>query len=285
MRIKTFDEFVNESWEDVDEDKVAILLDGTSSAGKSHTSNLLGAIPYATATDPNKWVIIGSDDFGGMNNEGEDNRLKLDPPSIRDWARGNDSGIVSGLYREDDNGVPPNPKENEYIKGTDPRLWYMAEEYKTGPWKKVIFDDIGKDILKYVPDVKHNILLHTPLYILLQNISERNQKNKIDYRDSTDVLSQYLNKYEATKQKPDENKGDPTTVLTREGLKNMLYKYINDESYVDNFIETLGVTEDGDYYIKVKDNYMTNNTRLINVDSERMVYLDKFKNIVNNEFK
>jgi hypothetical protein len=285
MRIKTFDEFVNESREDVDEDKIAILLDGTSSAGKSYTSGLLNAVPYNKATDPNKWVIIGSDDFGGINNEGEENRLKLDPPSIRDWAKGNDSGIVSGLYREDDSDMPPNPKENEYIKGTDPRLWYMAEEYKTGPWKKVIFDDIGKDILKYVPNIKHNILLHTPLYILLQNIGERNQKEKGDYRDPTDVLSQYLNKYEATKQKPNESHGDPTTVLTGDGLRNMLYEYINDESYIDNFIKTLGVTEDGDYYIKVKDSYMTDNTQLINVDSDRMVYLDKFKSIVNNEFE
>lgn len=260
--------------------RLSILLDGTSSAGKSYTSNLLNAVPYTKATDPNEWVIIGSDDFGGMGNEGEENRLKLDPPSIRDWAKGNDSGIVSGLYREDGNDVPPNSKENEYIKGTDPRLWYMAEEYKTGPWKKVIFDDIGKDILKYVPNVKHNILLHTPLYILLQNVSERNQKNKIEYRDQTDVLSQYLEKYVATKQKPNESYGDPTTVLTREGLRGMLHKYINDGAYINNFIETLGIIVDGDHYIKVKDRYMTNDTQLINVDSDRTVYLNKFKNII-----
>jgi len=261
-------------------DKSTILIDGTSSAGKSMTAKLLNAVPFYEATDPNQWVVIDSDHFVGEGNDGEERRLKLDPPSIRDWAKGKDSGIVSGLYREDDNDVPPNPKENEYIKGTDPRLWYMAEEYKTGPWKKVIFDDIGKDILKYVPNIKHNILLHTPLYILLQNIGERNQKNKIDYRDPADVLSQYLNKYEATKQKPDENKGDTSTELTNNGLKDLLSQSIDDDEFIDDFISDLGVKDDGIYYIKVKDKYLTPNTQLINVDSDRIVYLDKFKEIV-----
>jgi len=38
--------------------------------------------------------------------------------------------------------------------------------------------------------------------------------------------------------------------------------------------------DNGVYYIKVKDEYMTPTTKLINVDSERTVYLDKFKEIV-----
>jgi len=262
--------------------KVSILLDGTSSTGKSHTSRLLNAVHLSDATDPNQWVIIGSDDFSGVNNQGEKNRLKLDPPSIRDWAKEEEEiGIVSGLYRKDGKDVPPNPKEHEYIEDTDPRVWYMAEEYKTGPWKKVIFDDIGKGILKYVPDVKNNILLHAPIYILLQNVGERNKMgDESERRDPKMVLNQYLGKFEATKQTPNETNGDPTTILTRVGLKGLLGKHISDEDYINNFIESLGMVDGGNYYIKVKDGYMSDKTQLINVDSERKIYLDKFKGIV-----
>jgi len=34
------------------------------------------------------------------------------------------------------------------------------------------------------------------------------------------------------------------------------------------------------YYIKVKDTYMTPTTKLINVDADRTVYLDQFKDLV-----
>ena len=168
------------------EDKQIVLLDGTSSAGKSHTLKHLNAVPYYEATDPNQWVVIGSDDFSGTGDgegrEGEERRLKLDHPNIRQWAKKNeDAGIVSGEYRKDGKDVPENPYEDEYIKGTDPRLWYVAQEIKTGPWKKIAIDDIGKDILKYLPDAKiKNILLHTPIYILLKNVSERNERAKND---------------------------------------------------------------------------------------------------------
>ena len=62
------------------EDKQIVLLDGTSSAGKSHTLKHLNAVPYYEATDPNQWVVIGSDDFSGKG--GTENRLKLDHPKI-----------------------------------------------------------------------------------------------------------------------------------------------------------------------------------------------------------
>ena len=40
------------------QDKSVVLLDGTSSAGKSHTLKHLNAIPYYEAHDPNPWVVI-----------------------------------------------------------------------------------------------------------------------------------------------------------------------------------------------------------------------------------
>ena len=267
------------------EDKIAVLLDGTSSAGKSYTAQTLKAVPFHEATDPNQWVVIDSDHFSGVNNEGEERRLKLDTPDIRDWAKGKEYGIVSSIYRKDGKDVPKNPYEDEYIEGTDPRLWYMAQEFKTGPWKKVIFDDIGNDIRKYVPNIKHKILIHSPIYIMLSNVGERNKSDdKNHHRDPRTPLNQYLEKYESTTSKPDESIGDPTTEITKGGLKTLLMDKMVDtypdynEEYIDNFINDLGIKDDSTkYWIKVKDNYLSDNQVLINVGSNQQTYIDKIK--------
>ena len=245
------------------QDKIAILIDGTSSSGKSVAAQLLKSVPFFKTTDKNQWVQIDSDMFVGMDNDGEKRRLKLDHPNIRDWAEGNDAGIVSGLYRKDGEDLPENPYEKEYIEGTDPRAWYMAQEYKVGGWKKVIFDDISDDILKYVPNVKH-VLLHAPIEILLQNIQARKSK---DPRDIDKVLDQYLEKYEATTSKPSGEEGDPNNPLTKEKLTNLLSKYTEDQEYINKFIKELGITGDSNYYIKAK-NIDPNKTIIINVDKE-----------------
>ena len=297
------------------EGKIAVLLDGTSSAGKSYTAKALKAVEFYKATDPNEWVVIDSDHFSGLNNDGEKRRLKLDHPNIKNWAKDFDSGIVSGLYRkggsencikdleqaakkegrevnpsdvEKCKNIPENPYEDEYIEGTDPRLWYMAQEFKTGPWKKVIFDDIGNNIEKYVPNIKHKLLIHSPIYVMLGNIKSRNDKavkqnDESLSRNPKDVLKQYLKKYEATTSKPEPTVGDPTTVITRKGLKTdlmdaMTEKYPEyDEQYIDGFINDLGVKDDNTkYWIKVKDGYLSNQV-LINVGRDQQTYIDKIK--------
>ena len=264
-------------------DKIAILIDGTSSAGKSMTANLLDAVPFYKATDPNQWVVIDSDHFSNDSKTdggaGEERRLKLDNPNIKDWAKGNDYGIVSGLYRKDGKDVPENPYESEYIEGTDPRVWYMAQEFKTGGWKKVIFDDIGNGILNYVPNTK-NILLHAPISVLMQNIDERNKKGK-QPRKHEDVLDQYLGKYEATKTPPDgKNIFGHSVPINRKDLEDKLLSSGISEKYVQHFFKKLGMGSDGDHYIKVKDKYLKPGVLLINVDDTREEYLKQFKDIV-----
>jgi len=267
------------------ENLLTILIDGTSSAGKSWVINELKAVPFHKATDKNQWVIIASDDFNGYSPENEERRLAFDPPSIRDWAKGHDFGITSGIHRKAGEDVPPNPKENEYVGGPNANAaaWYMAQEFKCGGWNKVIFDDVTNDILNYIPNIKHNVLLHAPIYMLIKNIVGRNKEGKEDpnWRNPTKALDQYLEKYEATTEKPKENEGDPTTVFTKRYLENVLSDDIDDKKYIDDFIRELGVVGDGiKYYIKVKNEYRTPNLQLINIDSERKVYLDKFKEIV-----
>ena len=247
------------------QDKTAILIDGTSSSGKSVAAQLLKSIPFFKTTDKNQWVQIDSDMFQGFGNEQEERRLKLDHPNIRDWARGNEVGMTSGMYRKNGvEGIPKNPYETEIpYKGGDIRAWYMAQEYKVGGWKKVIFDDISDDILKYVPNIKH-VLLHAPIEILLQNIQARKSK---DPRSIDTVLDQYLEKYEATTSKPSEEEGDPNNPLTKEKLTNLLSKHTEDREYIDKFVKELGITGDGNYYIKAK-NIDPNKTVIINVDKE-----------------
>ena len=175
-------------------------------------------------------------------------------------------------------GFHLHPHNKDLIPNVDSRNWYMAQEYKHGGWKKVIFDDIDKGLKQYIPEVKH-ILLHAPIYILLKNIAGRPIR---DSRDPKEVLGQYLEKYEATKEMPSENTGDPSTILTKKGLEGLLSESISDKEFIDSFIQQLGIMDDGQYYIKVKDEYLTPDTQLINVDSERTVYLDRFKDIIQN---
>ena len=99
-------------------------------------------------------------------------------------------------------------------------------------------------------------------------------------RNPKDVLNQYLEKYEATTQKPSIEIGDPTTELSKDVLIGLLKSNGLDDEYINNFLNELGVDGDGVYYIKVKDSYMTPTTKLINVDAERKVYIDQFKDIV-----
>lgn len=272
-----------------DENRIAILIDGTSSAGKSKTSQMLNAVPFYKATDKNKWVQIDSDMFGCEENYCIENRMKYDhagdgpnPDAGKQFHRemankrkNHDYGSKQGQTTV---GFHLHPHNKDLIQGVDSRNWYMAQEYKYGGWKKVIFDDVDKGIKQYIPDVKH-ILLHAPIYILLQNVAGRPKK---DSRDPKLVLGQYLEKYVATKDKPLENSGDPSTVLTKYGLEDLLSKSIPDKNFIDSFIKQLGILDDGQYYIAVKNDYLTPNTQLINVDPKRTVYLNKFKDIIKN---
>jgi len=288
-RIKTIMGLITEDTQN----KIAVLLDGTSSAGKSYTLKYLNAIPYWKSSDPNEWVVIASDDFSGMG-EGEERRLKLDHPSIREWAKGNEFGIASGLVRNDEKlpqqerlDIPENPYEDEYLPGTDSRVWYMAQQFKKGDDEKVIFDDIGKDIIKYLPDVKFkHILLHTPIYMLLKNVKERNDRAKEDdKRNPEGVLKQYLKKYEATKTKPNINVGDPTTKIRKGWLEDKLKEYNISEEFTKYFINELGIIDNGVYYIKVKNEYYKPDIQLVNVGSDREVYLqsDAIQNLKGEE--
>ena len=276
--------------------KEIVLIDGTSSAGKSQTAEILKAVKFYESNDPNRWVTIDSDDFGCEDEQCTQNRIKYDHPGDgpnpqageefhKEMSEKRKGGF--GENRGDTTvGYPLHPHNKDLIKGVDTRNWYMAQEVKYGGHNKIIIDDIGNGILKYLPNEKiKNVLLHAPIYIILKNVGERNERAKKnnttdDVRDPKEVLNQYLKKYEATTQKPSIEIGDPTTELTKDGLIGLLKSNGLDDEYINNFLNELGVDGDGVYYIKVKDSYMTPTTKLINVDAERTVYLDQFKDLI-----
>lgn len=272
------------------QEKEIILIDGTSSAGKSQTAKILKAVPFYKSTDTNQWVQIDSDMFGCDDDQCIQNRIKYDHPGDgpnpqageefhKQMAEKRKGGF--GENRGDTTvGFRLHPHNKDLIKGVDSRNWYMAQEVKYGGHKKIIIDDIGNGILQYLPNENvKNLLLHAPIYILLQNVGERNERGD-EPRNPKDVLSQYLEKYEATKEKPSIEIGDPTTELTRDGLIGLLKKNGLDEEFIENFLNELGIVDNDTYYIKVKDSYMTPTTKLINVDADRTVYLDQFKDLV-----
>jgi hypothetical protein len=270
------------------QEKEIVLIDGTSSAGKSKTAEILKSIPFYESNDLNRWVQIDSDMFGCEDEQCIQNRIKYDHPGDgpnpqageefhKEMSEKRKGGF--GENRGDTTvGFHLHPHNKDLIKGVDLRNWYMAQEIKYGGHNKIIIDDIGNGILQYLPNENiKNILLHAPIYILLQNVESRKLTQP---RDPKEVLKQYLEKYEATTQKPDITQGDPTTELTKDGLIGLLKSNGLDDEYINNFLNELGVDGDGVYYIKVKDEYMTPTTKLINVDADRTVYLDQFKDLV-----
>jgi len=271
-----------------EQEKEIVLLDGTSSAGKSKTAKILNAVPFYESNDSNQWVQIDSDMFGCEDEQCIQNRIKYDHsgdgpnPQAGEEFHKEMSEKRKGGFGENRGdttvGFHLHPHNKDLIKGVESRNWYMAQEVKYGGHNKIIIDDIGNGILQYLPNENiKNVLLHAPIYILLKNVESRKETEP---RDPKEVLKQYLEKYEATNQKPDITQGDPTTELTKDSLIGLLKSNGLDDEYINDFLNKLGVDGDGVYYIKVKDSYMTPTTKLINVDSERTVYLNKFKDIV-----
>jgi hypothetical protein len=284
LRIKSMMGLLTEE----EQEKEIVLIDGTSSAGKSKTAEILKAVPFYESDDPNQWVQIDSDMFGCEDEECIQNRIKYDHPGDgpnpqageefhKEMSEKRKGGF--GENRGDTAvGFHLHPHNKDLIKGLDSRNWYMAQEVKYGGHNKIIIDDIGNGILQYLPNENiKNVLLHAPIYIILKNVESRRET---DPRNPKEVLKQYLEKYEATTQKPSIEIGDPTTELTKDGLIGLLKSNGLDDEYINKFLNELGVDGDGVYYIKVKDSYMTPTTKLINVDADRTVYLDQFKDLV-----
>jgi hypothetical protein len=236
--------------------KRCVLIDGTSSAGKSYMTEGL---------KKKGWVVIGSDDFAG------DSELKIPFDHAGDGYNKEAGEEFHKKMKEERKGslgergattvgFPGHPKNKDFVNSgvEDPRVWYMYQDYLYGRGKDakgVIFDDISDDILKFIPECEY-ILLYAPLDRLKTNVIGRAEKN--DKRGHWVFSDQFLKRFEATEDK--EESFDEEGSYTKESLKKLLSDKVlqdafNDEGNldVDKFISDLGVKEDGKkYWIKLK---------------------------------
>ena len=161
--------------------KRCVLIDGTSSAGKSYMSEGL---------TKKGWVIIGSDNFSDENATPPAKELRI---PFDHEGEGYDKEAGEEFHRSIPElrkdapkevigrggthvGWPGHPRNKDYNKiGGDTRVWYMYQDYLYGRGKDakgVIFDDISDEILRFVPDCEY-ILLYAPLETLKRNVIGR----------------------------------------------------------------------------------------------------------------
>jgi len=239
------------------DNKTIILLDGTSSSGKTYMSNGLKR---------SGWVIIGSDDMGK-----EQNRYPFDHSGIGfDLVMGKKFQEETKELRKskekdfwlDSTWVSwkGHPKNKEYKKvGGDPRSWYIFQNIKYGLGKnsnKIIIDDVSDTILGYYPECKY-VLFYAPIDILKRNIIERAKKG--DSRGEWVFSDQFLSRYKATENENESICPGRDNSFTRTGLKKLLSDKKLQNSFhgkkldVDEFIKKLGAVKEGvDYWIKLK---------------------------------
>jgi hypothetical protein len=250
-----------------------VLVDGTSSAGKSYMTKGL---------KDKGWIILGSDEYFDIemripfDHEGKG----YDKEAGEEWHK-----QMPELRKKDDKEMqergattiawPGHPKHEQFKKVNDTiephkqdhRTWYMYQDYLYGRGKNskgVIFDDISDNILKYVPDCEY-ILLYAPLDRLKDNVIGRAEKK--DKRGGWVFSDQFLKRFEATESEKEsresmdpEEKKVPEGPYTKKSLKELLEDEVLQNAFnegekldVDKFISDLGVKEDDKkYFIKLR---------------------------------
>ena len=237
--LKLYEDFV-EKTKELPKPSKQILLDGTSSSGKSVALKNLGS----------DWCILAADEFYDLI--GED---------LGEINLGNEM-TISQIY-------PDCPYKFSQPGGDNYQLacrWYMAQEVKFGKVKSlgmasrnknmgrssesnnVIYDDVQGTIIKEsteagLPKPKW-ILVHAPIDHLISNILRR---PKDDQRDPEGVFcGAYCFKYEA---KPQKGGVDPEKSWTKSSVKKLLEGY----DWVDNFSNKVGIEKDDkEYWIYTK---------------------------------
>lgn len=220
-----------------------ILLDGTSSSGKS--AALQGILK--------DWCVLAVDSFYNMLYEERGDA---------DFGNG-DKLSISEIYPGCPYGKKPKRDSPDWEYAA---RWYMAQEVMWGKILKeglkdargetfgrstdhinVVYDDVQGTILDVCRSVGLSqpkwILIHAPLDHLLLNIERRKGK---DGRDPQGVfMGAYCFKYEAL-QKPGGVDRDKS--WTREEVKKLLGR----RDWTEYFLNKIGMTEEGEYWMHAK---------------------------------
>jgi hypothetical protein len=234
MRILNFSQFVSLN-ESLTKPKAQVLLDGTSSAGKSVLLKKVPADFAILAVDEFYDLLaeeIGNQDFGNAQKISEiypDCPYSAKKPGGKDWE--------------------------------EAARWYMAQESQHGKLKavgmrsrnpemgrgqsqtSVIYDDVQGTILKFAKPKPKWILIHAPIDHLKANVDRRPAN---DRRSLEGVLvGAYCFKYEAL---PKPGGVDPTRSWKAEEIKELF----KGEGWIDQFISKLGIKDDAEYWIHTK---------------------------------
>lgn len=253
--IKLFESF--NDGKELDKPSLQVLLDGTSSSGKSASLKKL----------PKEFCVLAVDSFynlmyeqAGLENFG--NNIK-----------------ISELYPNCPYDVTPNSKGFEKAA-----RWYMAQEVKFGKiWEndlrnaeekkfgrspnqsKIIYDDVESLIIKETKKAGLGetkwILIHAPIDHSIKNIKRRNKVAGQGRPLDLVLMNAYCYKFEAkpTKGGADPEKSWTFDSLTKslEGTEELLLSDTRDEksldeNWIEKFIKKLGVKGKGKYWIHSK---------------------------------
>lgn len=211
-----------------------ILLDGTSSSGKSV---LLKKVP----TD---FCVLAVDEFYDLMAEKNGN------------VSFNNDKTIDEIYPGCPYSTEPDSEDWEISA-----RWYMAQEAKHGKIKEaglksrnpkmgrsedqssVIYDDVQGTILKFAKPKPTWILIHAPIDHIKSNVDRRPAN---DRRDLDKVLiGAYCFKFEAL---PKKGGVDPEKSWTLTELHDLFGK----SAWVKEFADKLGITDDSEYWIHAK---------------------------------
>jgi hypothetical protein len=219
-----------------------ILLDGTSSSGKS------AALKNITPD----WCVLAVDSFYN---------LMYEEIGKADFGNG-DKLTLSQIYPGCPYGIPKRDDEG----WEETARWYMAQEVQWGKILKeelkdargmdfgrnvdqsnVVYDDVQGTIIQACKEAGLKqplwLLIHAPLDHLLLNIERRKGK---DGRDPKGVfMGAYCFKYEAL-QEP--GGVDPTKSWTREDVQKLLGK----RDWTEEFLTKIGMVDEGEYWMHTK---------------------------------
>jgi hypothetical protein len=259
--VKLYEDFVKTTEsKELPKPSKQILLDGTSSSGKSAAIKDLDS----------NWCVIAVDSFYNLMFEeaGEENFGNGSKPSL--------SEIYPGCPYSSD---PNNPQFENAAR------WFMAQEVKFGKilqnnlkdakkqvfgrkpeQTKVIYDDVESYIIEEAKNAKLGtptwVLVHAPIDHLKLNVERRNKVEGEGRALDHLLLNSYCSKFRA---KPIEGGVDPEKSWTRSSiekeLKNTDHLLLSDfrqnppdKDWVDQFISKLGIKDDKEYWIYSKQN-------------------------------
>ena len=199
--------------------KNIILLDGTSTAGKSTISKYL--------VEKNGYVHICNDDYG--------------PIAYKKFI-----SELSNEYISEE-------KMKKLVR--DAIYDYMISESKKHD--KVVFDDVAQDILDYIDRNKiYIVVVYTSIDNLVRNIANRNKKGEsIRYKRH---LHQFTKRYiRSESEKGSIDKINRKSFI--ENLKKYLkYEFASENELIEfanNIFAEMNITDDNDHYIKLRNEY------------------------------